>query len=172
MVVPNYSSKAEYLFLFISSFPLNFEIFIFLFDFYYLREDVWIGSIYVWANDCWQLLLYAIFCIHCCVINTLLIDIGPQGIVHGTTITLLNAGRKYLNIDSLRGKIFITSGLGGIVSFDFYDIHFVLFYLPRRNERCASKSSSYMWSNYSSSRGKSRCRAKTALARVGNGNLF
>ncbi len=39
--------------------------------------------------------------------------IGPQGIVHGTTITLLNAGR--LNgIDDLSGHIFITSGLGGM----------------------------------------------------------
>jgi urocanate hydratase len=43
--------------------------------------------------------------------------IGPQGIVHGTYITVLNAGRKYLNIASdedLRGKLFITSGLGGM----------------------------------------------------------
>ena len=38
--------------------------------------------------------------------------IGPQGIVHGTTITLLNAFRK---IDKEpRGKIFVTSGLGGM----------------------------------------------------------
>jgi urocanate hydratase len=43
--------------------------------------------------------------------------IGPQGIVHGTTITLLNAGRKYLGLapeDDLRGKLFVTSGLGGM----------------------------------------------------------
>jgi urocanate hydratase len=42
--------------------------------------------------------------------------IGPQGIVHGTTITLLNAGRLYLNAGSegLRGKIFVTAGLGGM----------------------------------------------------------
>eukprot|EP00026_Physarum_polycephalum_P004132 Phypoly_transcript_04149.p1 GENE.Phypoly_transcript_04149~~Phypoly_transcript_04149.p1 ORF type:complete len:673 (+),score=113.10 Phypoly_transcript_04149:183-2201(+) len=40
--------------------------------------------------------------------------IGPQGIVHGTTITLLNAGRKYLKLESLAGKIFVTSGLGGM----------------------------------------------------------
>lgn len=41
--------------------------------------------------------------------------IGPQGIVHGTTITLLNAGRK-LNpgISDLKGKVFVTSGLGGM----------------------------------------------------------
>ena len=39
--------------------------------------------------------------------------IGPQGIVHGTTITLLNAGRKLMpGITDLRGKIFVTSGLG------------------------------------------------------------
>lgn len=41
--------------------------------------------------------------------------IGPQGIVHGTTITLLNAGRlRKLGSDDLRGKIFVTSGLGGM----------------------------------------------------------
>ncbi|MBY9011697.1 MAG: urocanate hydratase [Candidatus Lokiarchaeota archaeon] len=43
--------------------------------------------------------------------------IGPQGIVHGTYITLLNAGRLYLGIPSdegLRGVLFITSGLGGM----------------------------------------------------------
>lgn len=41
--------------------------------------------------------------------------IGPQGIVHGTTITLLNAGRKRgLGNDNLNGRIFVTSGLGGM----------------------------------------------------------
>ncbi len=41
--------------------------------------------------------------------------IGPQGIVHGTTITLLNAGRiKGLGKDKLKGISFITSGLGGM----------------------------------------------------------
>ena len=41
--------------------------------------------------------------------------IGPQGIVHGTTITLLNAGRlRHLGTDGLRGKVFVTSGLGGM----------------------------------------------------------
>ena len=43
--------------------------------------------------------------------------IGPQGIVHGTYITLLNAGRRYLNIPydgNIKGKLFITSGLGGM----------------------------------------------------------
>ncbi|CAK8681142.1 unnamed protein product [Clavelina lepadiformis] len=40
--------------------------------------------------------------------------IGPQGIVHGTTITVMNAGRKYLGVDDLRGKVFVTSGLGGM----------------------------------------------------------
>lgn len=41
--------------------------------------------------------------------------IGPQGIVHGTTITLLNAGRK---IEAIKGKdrikLFVSSGLGGM----------------------------------------------------------
>ncbi|MDR2409193.1 MAG: urocanate hydratase [Bacteroidales bacterium] len=39
--------------------------------------------------------------------------IGPQGIVHGTTITVLNAGRK-ISGDGLRGKLFVSSGLGGM----------------------------------------------------------
>ena len=39
--------------------------------------------------------------------------IGPQGIVHGTTITILNAGRKIGN-DGLVGKLFLTAGLGGM----------------------------------------------------------
>ncbi len=43
--------------------------------------------------------------------------IGPQGIVHGTFITLLNAGRLYLGIpedSDLRGHLFVSSGLGGM----------------------------------------------------------
>ena len=43
--------------------------------------------------------------------------IGPQGIVHGTFNTLLNAGRLKLGLkaeDDLRGKLFVTSGLGGM----------------------------------------------------------
>ncbi|KAI6181312.1 Imidazolonepropionate hydrolase [Aphelenchoides besseyi] len=40
--------------------------------------------------------------------------IGPQGIVHGTTITVMNAGRKYLDAESLAGKVFVTAGLGGM----------------------------------------------------------
>ncbi len=40
--------------------------------------------------------------------------IGPQGIVHGTTITLLNAARLRGLGDDLRGKLFVTSGLGGM----------------------------------------------------------
>ena len=41
--------------------------------------------------------------------------IGPQGIVHGTTITVMNAFRKILpKGDSPLGKIFLTSGLGGM----------------------------------------------------------
>jgi urocanate hydratase len=39
--------------------------------------------------------------------------IGPQGIVHGTTITLLNAGRLK-GLEDLHGEIFVTSGLGGM----------------------------------------------------------
>jgi len=41
--------------------------------------------------------------------------IGPQGIVHGTTITVMNAFRNILKEDeSPRGKIFLTAGLGGM----------------------------------------------------------
>jgi urocanate hydratase len=41
--------------------------------------------------------------------------IGPQGIVHGTTITILNAGRKLKDSgNGLRGKLFVSSGLGGM----------------------------------------------------------
>ena len=43
--------------------------------------------------------------------------IGPQGIVHGTYSTILNAGRAKLNIppdSDLRGRLFVSSGLGGM----------------------------------------------------------
>lgn len=43
--------------------------------------------------------------------------IGPQGIVHGTYNTILNAGRLKLGIDekgNLAGKLFVSSGLGGM----------------------------------------------------------
>ena len=43
--------------------------------------------------------------------------IGPQGIVHGTTITILNAARKYLDLSDdsdLGGVLYVTSGLGGM----------------------------------------------------------
>jgi urocanate hydratase len=41
--------------------------------------------------------------------------IGPQGIVHGTTITVMNAFRKKLKPgESTKGKIFLTAGLGGM----------------------------------------------------------
>ena len=39
--------------------------------------------------------------------------IGPQGIVHGTTITLLNACRK-IDEKGPEGKLFVTAGLGGM----------------------------------------------------------
>lgn len=41
--------------------------------------------------------------------------IGPQGIVHGTTITVMNAFRKVLEKgENPKGKIFLTAGLGGM----------------------------------------------------------
>lgn len=41
--------------------------------------------------------------------------IGPQGIVHGTTITVMNAARKICKTEAeRRGKLFVTCGLGGM----------------------------------------------------------
>ncbi|MBR6347242.1 MAG: urocanate hydratase [Bacteroidales bacterium] len=42
--------------------------------------------------------------------------IGPQGIVHGTTITVMNAARKVLGgkVDDRSGLLFVTAGLGGM----------------------------------------------------------
>ena len=44
--------------------------------------------------------------------------IGPQGIVHGTTITVLNAARKQMGSnksqDGIKGMLFVSSGLGGM----------------------------------------------------------
>ncbi|MDE6588031.1 MAG: urocanate hydratase [Paramuribaculum sp.] len=40
--------------------------------------------------------------------------IGPQGIVHGTTITVLNAGRRHSADGKLAGMLFVTAGLGGM----------------------------------------------------------
>ena len=42
--------------------------------------------------------------------------IGPQGIVHGTTITVLNAARKRLSAEKpeIAGMLFVTAGLGGM----------------------------------------------------------
>ena len=41
--------------------------------------------------------------------------IGPQGIVHGTTITVLNALRRIAKTrEDIKGKLFVTSGLGGM----------------------------------------------------------
>lgn len=42
--------------------------------------------------------------------------IGPQGIVHGTTITVLNGGRMHMEKgdNDLRGKLFVSAGLGGM----------------------------------------------------------
>ncbi len=47
--------------------------------------------------------------------------IGPQGIVHGTTITVMNAARRQLRLkgaegsrENMRGMLFVTAGLGGM----------------------------------------------------------
>jgi urocanate hydratase len=39
--------------------------------------------------------------------------IGPQGIVHGTAITVMNAARRHSG-SSVEGQVFVTSGLGGM----------------------------------------------------------
>ncbi len=46
-----------------------------------------------------------------------LMYIGPQGIVHGTFNTILNAGRKFFGLqngENLAGRLFISSGMGGM----------------------------------------------------------
>ena len=51
--------------------------------------------------------------------------IGPQGIVHGTFNTILNAGRKYLGVPEqgdLTGHTFVSSGLGGMSGFAEVDM--------------------------------------------------
>jgi urocanate hydratase len=41
--------------------------------------------------------------------------IGPQGIVHGTTITIMNAARRVaLSNETTEGKLFVSAGLGGM----------------------------------------------------------
>ncbi|KAJ4459060.1 putative Urocanate hydratase [Paratrimastix pyriformis] len=42
--------------------------------------------------------------------------IGPQGIVHGTTLTVLNAARKYLGTQgpTIPGRVYLSAGLGGM----------------------------------------------------------
>jgi len=40
--------------------------------------------------------------------------IGPQGIVHGTTITVMNAARMKAGRQDYRGMLFVTAGLGGM----------------------------------------------------------
>ena len=40
--------------------------------------------------------------------------IGPQGIVHGTTITVMNAFRKKIGNENPAGRVFLTAGLGGM----------------------------------------------------------
>lgn len=73
MVIPNYSSKADY------------------------------DRLYAQGNTIYGQMTAGSYCY-----------IGPQGIVHGTAITVLNAGRKYLGLDDLTGKVYVSSGLGGM----------------------------------------------------------
>jgi urocanate hydratase len=76
--------------------------------------------------------------------------IGPQGIVHGTTITLMNAFRKILPKDeTIRGKVFLTSGLGGMSGAQpkAGDITGCITVCAEVNEKAAIKRHEQGWAN-------------------------
>ncbi len=76
--------------------------------------------------------------------------IGPQGIVHGTTITLMNAFRKILpKGDTIRGKVFLTSGLGGMSGAQpkAGDITGCITVCAEVNEKAAIKRHEQGWAN-------------------------
>ena len=76
--------------------------------------------------------------------------IGPQGIVHGTTITLMNAFRKILpKDDTIKGKIFLTSGLGGMSGAQpkAGDITGCITVCAEVNEKAAIKRHEQGWAN-------------------------
>ena len=76
--------------------------------------------------------------------------IGPQGIVHGTTITLMNAFRKILTKDdTIKGKVFLTSGLGGMSGAQpkAGDITGCITVCAEVNEKAAIKRHEQGWAN-------------------------
>jgi urocanate hydratase len=76
--------------------------------------------------------------------------IGPQGIVHGTTITLMNAFRKILKKqETPEGKIFLTSGLGGMSGAQpkAGDITGCITVCAEVNEKAAVKRHEQGWAN-------------------------
>lgn len=76
--------------------------------------------------------------------------IGPQGIVHGTTITLMNAFRKILpKDDTIKGKVFLTSGLGGMSGAQpkAGDITGCITVCAEVNEKAAIKRHEQGWAN-------------------------
>ena len=76
--------------------------------------------------------------------------IGPQGIVHGTTITLMNAFRKILpKEETIRGKVFLTSGLGGMSGAQpkAGDITGCITVCAEVNEKAAIKRHEQGWAN-------------------------
>jgi urocanate hydratase len=76
--------------------------------------------------------------------------IGPQGIVHGTTITLMNAFRKILHKDdTIKGKVFLTSGLGGMSGAQpkAGDITGCITVCAEVNEKAAIKRHEQGWAN-------------------------
>ncbi len=78
--------------------------------------------------------------------------IGPQGIVHGTTITLLNAGRQYLGATGaagLAGRVFVTLG-------------------PRRDERRAGQGGGDRRRGRRDRRGQPARAAASATSRAGS----
>jgi urocanate hydratase len=74
--------------------------------------------------------------------------IGPQGIVHGTTITVLNAGRKIQQgAEGHAGKLFLSSGLGGMSGAQpkAAKIAGCLSVVAEVNEKVAQKRASQGW---------------------------
>lgn len=90
MVIPNYSSRADY--------DRMFALGVTMYGQMTAGSYCYIGIINV------EIVLYILKYYY----------LGPQGIVHGTTLTVLNAGRKKLGTNDLSGKVFISSGLGGM----------------------------------------------------------
>jgi urocanate hydratase len=73
--------------------------------------------------------------------------IGPQGIVHGTTITILNAIRKINGSNKSGTRLFVTSGLGGMSGAQpkAGNIAGVVSIIAEINEKAANKRAEQGW---------------------------